>query len=98
MPEVYAYPNPSTKNNEIITIDGRNGAHLPNGTNIKILDTAGNLVYESNIKEGQQELGGKIEWNKTNLAGTKVASGIYIVMLIANDNTETAITKIAIIN
>ena len=98
LPDVYAYPNPSTKNNEIITIDGRNGAHLPNGTNIKILDTAGNLVYESNIKEGQQELGGKIEWNKTNLAGTKVASGIYIVMLIANDNTQTAITKIAIIN
>jgi ligand-binding sensor domain-containing protein len=98
LPDVYAYPNPSTKNNEIITIDGRNGAHLPNGTNIKILDTAGNLVYESNIKEGQQEIGGKIEWNKTNLAGKKVASGIYIVMLIANDNTETAITKIAIIN
>jgi len=98
LPDVYAYPNPSTKNNEIITIDGRNGAHLPNGTNIKILDTAGNLVYESNIKEGQQEIGGKIEWDKTNLAGTKVASGIYIVMLIANDNTETAITKIAIIN
>lgn len=96
--EVYAYPNPSTKNNEFITIDGRNGAHLPKGTNIKILDTAGNLVHETNVKEGQELLGGKVIWDKTNLAGTKVASGIYIVLLIDNEKQQTAITKIAIIN
>ncbi len=96
--EVYAYPNPSTKNNEFITIDGRNGAHLPKGTNIKILDTAGNLVHETNVKEGQELLGGKVLWDKTNLAGTKVASGIYIVLLIDNEKQQTAITKIAIIN
>lgn len=96
--EVYAYPNPSTKTNEYITIDGRNGEHLPNGTNIKILDSAGNLVYETNVKEGDEVFGGKVVWNKTNLAGRKVASGVYIVLLIANNNTETATTKIAIIN
>lgn len=96
--EVYAYPNPSTKNNEFITIDGRNGAHLPNGTNIKILDTAGNLVHETNVKEGEELYGGKVIWDKTNLAGTKVASGIYIVLLIDNEKQQTAITKIAIIN
>ncbi|WP_457618240.1 type IX secretion system anionic LPS delivery protein PorZ [Lutibacter sp.] len=98
LPEVYAYPNPSTKNNEFITIDGRNGAHLPNGVNIKILDTAGNLVYETNTREGQEFFGGKVIWNKTNLAGRKVASGIYIVLLITKDNLETTIAKIAIIN
>ena len=98
LPEVYAYPNPSTKRNEFITIDGRNGTHLPNGTNIKILDTAGNLVYETNTKEGQELFGGKVVWNKTNLAGTKVASGIYIVLLISKDNLETTTAKIAIIN
>ena len=98
LPEVYAYPNPSTKNNEFITIDGRNGTHLPNGTNIKILDTAGNLVYETNAKEGQELFGGKVVWNKTNLAGNKVASGIYIVLLITKDNLETRVAKIAIIN
>jgi hypothetical protein len=98
LPEVYAYPNPSTKNNEFITIDGRYGEHLPYGTNVKILDTAGNLVYETNVKEGQQLYGGKVIWNKTNLAGTKVASGIYIVLLTANNNTETAVAKIAIVN
>jgi len=98
LPEVYAFPNPSTKSNEYITIDGRNGTHLPKGTNIKILDTAGNLVHETNVKEDEEPLGGKILWNKTNLAGTKVASGIYIVLLIDSDKQQTAITKIAIIN
>ena len=98
LPEVYAYPNPSTKNNEFITIDGRNGAHLPNGTNVKILDAAGNLVYETNVKEGQELFGGKVIWNKTNLAGNRVASGIYIVLLITKDNLETTVAKIAIIN
>ena len=98
LPEVYAYPNPSTKNNDFITIDGRNGAHLPNKTNVKILDTAGNLVFETNVKEGQEEFGGKVVWNKTNLAGNKVASGVYIVLLSFNEAIETAITKIAIIN
>ena len=98
LPEVYAFPNPSVKSNEFITIDGRNGAHLPNGTNAKILDAAGNLVYETNVKEGQELFGGNVIWDKTNLAGSKVASGVYIVLLTANENTETTTTKIAIIN
>lgn len=98
LPEVYAFPNPSTKKNNVITIDGRNGAHIPNNTNVKILDTAGHLVYETNVKEGQELYGGKVLWDKTNLAGKKVASGVYIVILTADAGNETAITKIAIIN
>jgi len=98
LPEVYTYPNPSTKRNEFITIDGRNGTHLPSGTNIKILDAAGNLVYETNTIEGQELLGGKVLWDKTNLAGNKVASGIYLVLLTAKDNLESTVAKIAIIN
>ena len=98
LPEVYAYPNPSTKNNNYITIDGRNGAHLPIGTNVKIIDIAGNLVFETSVKEGQELFGGKVIWDKTNLSGKKVASGIYLVMLTANNNSETTISKIAIIN
>ncbi len=97
MPEVYAYPNPSTKSNDFITIDGRNGTHIPNNTNVKILDAAGNLVYETNVKEGQELFGGKVVWNKTNLAGKKVASGVYIVLLFNADSQENAIAKIAII-
>jgi hypothetical protein len=96
--DVYAYPNPALKNHEIITIDGRNGTSLPKGTNVKILDVAGNLVHETNVIEGQELQGGKVVWNKKNLAGKSVASGIYIVLLSNDDASETATTKIAIVN
>ncbi|APZ45369.1 hypothetical protein BW723_03220 [Polaribacter reichenbachii] len=96
--EVYAYPNPALKTHETITIDGRNGTHLPKGTNVKILDVSGYLVYETNVVEGQELQGGKVVWNKKNLAGKKVASGIYIVLLSNDDATETATAKIAIVN
>jgi ligand-binding sensor domain-containing protein len=96
--EVYAYPNPVRKFHNTVTIDGRNGTNLPRGTNVKILDVAGNLVYETNVIEGQELQGGKVVWDKTNLAGKKVASGIYIVLLANDDATQTSTTKIAIIN
>lgn len=96
--EVYAYPNPALSNHSTVTIDGRNGTNLPKGTNVKILDVAGNLVYETNVVEGQQVQGGKVVWNKRNLSGQKVASGIYIVLLVTEDGSETATTKIAIVN
>ena len=96
--EVYAYPNPVRKFHNTVTITGRNGTNLPKGTNVKIVDVAGNLVYETNVVEGQQLQGGKVVWDKTNLAGNKVASGVYIVLLANEDATETSTTKIAIIN
>lgn len=96
--DVYAYPNPALRNHATVTIDGRNGTHLPKGTNVKILDVAGNLVYETNVVEGQELQGGKVVWDKTNLAGKKVASGVYIVLLSNDDATETSFTKIAIVN
>lgn len=95
---VYAYPNPVKKEHEFVTIDGRNGTHLPRGTNVKILDTAGRLVHETNVEIGQELKGGKVIWNKTNLAGHSVASGVYIVLLTSPDKSETSSTKIAIIN
>ena len=61
------------QNHETVTIDGRNGTHLPKGTNVKIIDVAGNLVYETNVVEGEQLQGGKVVWNKKNLAGNNVA-------------------------
>lgn len=96
--QVYAYPNPVRNFHNTVTIDGRNGTSLPRGTNVKILDIAGNLVYETNVIEGQELQGGKVVWDKTNLAGKRVASGIYIVLLANDDATQTATTKIAIIN
>ncbi|MEI6866116.1 two-component regulator propeller domain-containing protein [Flavicella sp.] len=95
--EVYAYPNPSLKNNDQINIVGKN-SNLPEDTNIKILDVAGNLVFESNASENQSSYGGRFVWDKRNLAGRKVASGIYIVLLFNVEGKQTSSTKIAIIN
>ena len=96
--EVYAYPNPVKKEHSFVTIDGRNNTHLPRGTNVKILDASGRLVHETNVVEGQELKGGKVIWDKSNLAGRKVASGVYIVLLTLPDKSESSITKIAIIN
>lgn len=94
---VYAYPNPSLKNNNEIKIVGKN-SNLPEGTNMKILDTGGNLVFESNASENQSSFGGEFVWNKRNLAGRKVTSGVYIVLLFNTEGQQTSSTKIAIIN
>ena len=96
--EVYAYPNPVRKEHSFVTIGGRNDTNLPRGTNVKILDAAGRLVHETNVIEGQELKGGKVVWDKTNLSGRKVASGVYIVLLTLPDKSETSSTKIAIIN
>ena len=71
---------------------------MPKGTNVKILDVAGYLVYETNVIEGQELQGGKVVWDKRNLAGKKVSSGVYIVLLSNDDASETSTTKIAIVN
>tara|TARA_B100000809_G_scaffold266794_1_gene331662 strand:+ start:35483 stop:37825 length:2343 start_codon:yes stop_codon:yes gene_type:complete len=95
--DVYAYPNPALKQHNQVSIVGKS-SNFPLGANVKILDVAGNLVYESSAIESQSELGGKFVWDKTNLAGTKVASGVYIVLVYDADNNQTTSTKIAIIN
>ena len=95
--DVYAYPNPALKQHNQISIVGKT-SDFPLGTNVKILDVAGNLVFESNATESQSGLGGKFVWDKTNLAGSKVASGVYIILVYDKENNQTASAKIAIVN
>lgn len=95
--DVYAYPNPALKQHNQISIVGKS-SNFPLGANIKILDVAGNLVYESNAIQSQSEFGGKFVWDKRNLSGAKVASGVYIVLIYDAENNQTATSKIAIIN
>ena len=82
--DVYAFPNPVTADySGLIAITG-----LVDGTNIKITDTAGNLVYET------VSTGGQATWNGQTLNGNRASMGVYFVAASGNDGEEKAVTKI----
>jgi len=98
---IVAYPNPVVQNtigHDVITFVAKDGNGIPDGTNIKIIDISGRLVFESNILDNGQSEGGKFVWNKKSLRGNLVTSGIYIVLFSNADGTENTTTKIAIVN
>lgn len=84
---VYAYPNPVRPGfTGDVTIDG-----LTARANVKITDIEGNLVFETTSE------GGSVLWDTTAFGQYKVASGVYIVMITAQDALETTITKIMVV-
>jgi streptogramin lyase len=84
---VHAFPNPVrpgfTGN---VTIDG-----LTAQANVKITDITGNLVFEETSE------GGSVLWDTTAFGKYKVRSGVYLVLVTTDDNTETKVSKIMII-
>lgn len=86
---VLVYPNPVVYSNfkGNVTIKG-----LAEKTNIRITDAAGNLVHSAVAN------GGVYEWNLNNLRGTRVASGIYFVLMTNGDGSDKATAKIAVVN
>ncbi len=85
---VYAYPNPVKPNYDgPILIHG-----MINGAVIKILDVAGNFVYETTAK------GGQAVWEGKNFSGQRVASGVYIVLCTTTDGEQKVMTKILLLN
>jgi hypothetical protein len=58
---------------------------LLNKANIKITDIEGNLVYETTSE------GGTIEWDTTAFGKYKVASGVYMIFISAQDGVETKV-------
>ena len=84
---VYVYPNPVRPDYQgTVKING-----LLDKANVKITDIAGNLVYEA-ISEG-----GTLEWDTTAFGKYKVASGVYMIFVSAQDGTETKVKKVMII-
>lgn len=84
---VFVYPNPVRPEYEgTIKIAG-----LLDKANIKITDIEGNLVFEK-IAEG-----GTIEWDTTAFGKYKVASGVYMIFISAQDGVETKVKKVMII-
>jgi len=84
---VYVYPNPVRPEYEgTVKIAG-----LLDKANVKITDIEGNLVYETTSE------GGTIEWDTTAFGKYKVASGVYLIFVAAQDGIETKVKKIMII-
>lgn len=84
---VYAYPNPvRPEYTGTVKI-----ANLTNKATVKITDIEGNLVYETTSE------GGTIEWDTTAFGKYKVASGVYMILVSAQDGIETTIKKVMII-
>ncbi|MDR7209643.1 ABC transporter substrate-binding protein [Flavobacterium piscis] len=84
---VYVYPNPvRPAYSGTVKIAG-----LLDKATIKITDIEGNLVYET-ISEG-----GTIEWDTSAFGKYKVASGVYMIFISAQDGGETKVKKVMII-
>lgn len=84
---VYVYPNPVRPQfTGTVKVAG-----LLNKANIKITDIEGNLVYETTSE------GGTIEWDTTAFGRYKVASGVYMIFISAQDGGETKVKKVMII-
>ena len=84
---VYVYPNPvRPAYSGTVKIAG-----LIDKANVKIADIEGNLVYETTSE------GGTIEWDTTAFGKYKVASGVYMIFISAQDGSETKVKKVMII-
>ncbi|GAA4760333.1 two-component regulator propeller domain-containing protein [Flavobacterium hankyongi] len=64
---------------------------LMDKANVKITDIEGNLVFEA-ISEG-----GTVLWDTRNFRGSKVASGVYMVLISAESGEKTKVKKVMIV-
>lgn len=84
---VFVFPNPVRPGySGTVKISG-----LLDKANVKIADIEGNLVHEA-ISEG-----GTIEWDTTAFGKYKVASGVYMIFVSAEDGGETKVKKVMIV-
>jgi hypothetical protein len=84
---VFVYPNP-VRPGFVGTVKI---AGLISKANIKITDIEGNLVHETTSE------GGTIEWDTTAFGKYKVASGVYMIFISAEDGSETTVKKVMIV-
>ena len=86
--KVYAYPNPVKPNYDgPILIHG-----LIDGSTVKIIDAAGNFVFQTTCN------GGQASWDGKNFSGHRVASGVYMVLCSTTNGDQRVMTKILLLN
>jgi hypothetical protein len=82
------FPNPVRPGYEgLVGISG-----LPNNARVKITDSAGHLVYET------QAAGGIVAWNTRDIKGRRVKTGVYLVFSSSADGRENCISKVAVVD
>ena len=85
--DVYAFPNPVRPDyNDKVTITG-----LTNNAIVKITDINGNLLYQG------RAVGNQFVWNCRSSNGSRVATGIYLVLATTSDASESVVTQIAVV-
>jgi RNase P/RNase MRP subunit p29 len=84
---VFVFPNP-VRPEFIGTVKI---AGLIANANIKITDIEGSLVFETTSE------GGTVEWDTTAFGKYKVASGVYMIFISAEDGSDTTVKKVMII-
>lgn len=85
--DVYAFPNPVRPDYDgQVTLTG-----LMADSNVKITDLSGNLIYQA------RSMGGQLTWNCKNSRGSRVATGIYLVLAATAEGKESVVTKIMVI-
>ena len=85
--EIYAYPNPvRPEHMDKVTIVG-----LMDNSNVKITDLNGNIIYQT------KSLGGQAIWNCRSANGSRVATGVYLVLASTEEASESVVTKIIVV-
>lgn len=86
--DVSVFPNPVRENYAgNIFISG-----LVENAQVKIVDAAGRLVYETTA------LGGQAVWNGKGYEGRRAATGVYLVFSSNDDGSETYVAKFLMVN
>jgi len=84
---VVVFPNPVEPD-----YDGPvNIKNLVDGSNVKITDVSGNLVYDT------KSLGGQVVWNQKDYTGRAVSSGVYLIFATNNDGSQSYEGKLMLI-
>lgn len=84
--DISAYPNPVRPDFQgVVTVTG-----LIDNSLVRITDTAGNTVYQTRSN------GSIATWNLLNTFGKRVNSGVYLVMVVNDDGSQHAATKIMV--
>ncbi len=85
--DLHAYPNPLRPEMP----DGVVIAGLSAGANVKILNVAGQIVFEADA------VGSSLKWSARGSDGERVASGVYMVMVYDPGSKKSKTIRVAVI-